>query len=73
LKREEARSTPVPVSMPAPTAVGVRLGQAIAAAEPNRPVVHPSGDSAIGFSGMEMETLVRYNFPVKIVVFNNGG
>src|SRR6267154_2414424 len=32
-----------------------------------------SGDSAIGFSGMEMETLVRYNFPVKIVVLNNGG
>jgi hypothetical protein len=27
----------------------------------------------IGFSGMEMETLVRYNFPVKIVVLNNGG
>ena len=31
------------------------------------------GDSAIGFSGMEMETLVRYGFPVKIVVLNNGG
>jgi len=55
--------------------MGVGLGQAIAAAvaEPNRPVVHLSGDSAIGFSGMEMETLVRYNFPVKIVVLNNGG
>jgi hypothetical protein len=47
--------------------IGVGLGQAIAAAvaEPNRPVIHLSGDSAIGFSGMEMETLVRYNFPVK--------
>jgi thiamine pyrophosphate-dependent acetolactate synthase large subunit-like protein len=32
-----------------------------------------SGDSAIGFSGMEMETLCRYNLPVKIVVLNNGG
>jgi 2-hydroxyacyl-CoA lyase 1 len=55
--------------------MGVGLGQAIAAAvvEPNRPVIHLSGDSAIGFSGMEMETLVRYNFPVKIVVLNNGG
>jgi 2-hydroxyacyl-CoA lyase 1 len=55
--------------------MGVGLGQAIAAAvaEPNRPVVHLSGDSTIGFSGMEMETLVRYNFPVKIVVLNNGG
>jgi 2-hydroxyacyl-CoA lyase 1 len=55
--------------------MGVGLGQAIAAcvAEPNRPVVHLSGDSAIGFSGMEMETLVRYNLPAKIVVLNNGG
>jgi 2-hydroxyacyl-CoA lyase 1 len=55
--------------------MGVGLGQAIAAcvAQPGRPVIHLSGDSAIGFSGMEMETLVRYNFPVKIVVLNNGG
>ncbi|HTT78909.1 MAG TPA: thiamine pyrophosphate-binding protein, partial [Stellaceae bacterium] len=42
--------------------MGVGLGQAIAAAVacPDRPVVHLSGDSAIGFSGMEMETLCRY-------------
>ena len=55
--------------------MGVGLGQAIAAAvaQPGRPVIHLSGDSAIGFSGMEMETLVRYNLPVKIVVLNNGG
>jgi 2-hydroxyacyl-CoA lyase 1 len=55
--------------------MGVGLGQAIAAcvADPSRPVVHLSGDSAIGFSGMEMETLVRYGLPVKIVVLNNGG
>ena len=55
--------------------MGVGLGQAIAACivHPDRPVVHLSGDSAIGFSGMEMETLVRYNFPAKIVVLNNGG
>jgi 2-hydroxyacyl-CoA lyase 1 len=55
--------------------MGVGLGHAIAACvvHPDRPVVHLSGDSAIGFSGMEMETLVRYNFPVKIVVLNNGG
>ena len=45
--------------------MGVGLGQPIAAAvvHPDRPVVHLSGDSAIGFSGMEMETLVHYNFP----------
>ncbi len=55
--------------------MGVGLGQAIAAcvAHPDRPVVHLSGDSAIGFSGMEMETLVRYHLPAKIVVLNNGG
>jgi 2-hydroxyacyl-CoA lyase 1 len=55
--------------------MGVGLGQAIAAcvAHPDRPVIHLSGDSAIGFSGMEMETLVRYNLPAKIVVLNNGG
>jgi 2-hydroxyacyl-CoA lyase 1 len=55
--------------------MGVGLGHAIAAcvAHPDRPVVHLSGDSAIGFSGMEMETLVRYNLPAKIVVLNNGG
>ena len=37
--------------------MGVGLGQAIAAAvvHPDRPVVHLSGNSAIGFSGMEME------------------
>jgi len=55
--------------------MGVGLGHAIAACvvHPDRPVIHLSGDSAIGFSGMEMETLVRYNLPAKIVVLNNGG
>ncbi len=55
--------------------MGVGLGQAIAAcvSDSSRPVIHLSGDSAIGFSGMEMETLVRYNLPVKIVVLNNDG
>ena len=55
--------------------MGVGLGHAIAACvvHPDRPVVHLSGDSAIGFSGMEMETLVRYDLPAKIVVLNNGG
>ncbi len=55
--------------------MGVGLGQAIAAAivHPDRPIVHLSGDAALGFSGMEIETLCRYNFPVKIVVLNNGG
>ena len=55
--------------------MGVGLGLVVAACvvHPDRPVVHVSGDSAIGFSGMEMETLCRYNLPAKIVVMNNGG
>src|SRR4029078_2217991 len=55
--------------------MGVGLGHASAAGVVHRarPVLHLSGDSAIGFSGMEMETLVRYNLPTKIVVLNNGG
>jgi oxalyl-CoA decarboxylase len=31
------------------------------------------GDSAFGFSGMEVETICRYGLPVCIVVFNNNG
>jgi 2-hydroxyacyl-CoA lyase 1 len=55
--------------------MGVGLGLVVASCvvHPDRPVVHVSGDSAIGFSGMEMETLCRYGMPAKIVVLNNGG
>ena len=56
-------------------AMGVGLGFAIAAAvtNPDKPVVSVQGDSAFGFTGMELETMVRYNLPVKIIVLNNGG
>jgi 2-hydroxyacyl-CoA lyase 1 len=55
--------------------MGVGMGFAIAAAvvHPDRPIISVSGDSAIGFSGMEMETACRYGLPIKIVVLNNGG
>jgi 2-hydroxyacyl-CoA lyase 1 len=55
--------------------MGIGMGFAIAAAvvHPDRPIVSVSGDSAIGFSGMEIETACRYRLPVKIVVLNNGG
>jgi len=41
--------------------MGVGLGYAIAAAvrEPSRPVVAIEGDSAFGFSGMDVETMCR--------------
>lgn len=55
--------------------MGIGMGFAIAAAvvHPERPIVSVSGDSAIGFSGMEIETACRLGLPVKIVVLNNGG
>jgi len=37
------------------------------------PVIAIEGDSAFGFSGMEVETICRYNLPVCVVVFNNNG
>jgi len=55
--------------------MGIGMGFVVAAAvaHPDRPIVSVSGDSAIGFSGMEIETCCRYKLPVKIVVLNNGG
>ena len=55
--------------------MGVGMGFAIAAAvvHPDRPIISVSGDSAIGFSGMEIETACRHKLPIKIVVLNNGG
>ena len=54
--------------------MGVGMGSAIAAAvETGNPVLAIEGDSAFGFSGMEIETICRYNLPICIVVFNNNG
>ncbi|HYB35306.1 MAG TPA: oxalyl-CoA decarboxylase [Mycobacterium sp.] len=54
--------------------MGIGLGYAIAAAvETGQPVMAVEGDSAFGFSGMEMETVCRYRLPITVVVFNNGG
>ncbi|SEG92773.1 oxalyl-CoA decarboxylase [Thermomonospora echinospora] len=54
--------------------MGVGMGYAIAAAvESGKPVVAVEGDSAFGFSGMEIETICRYRLPVVTVIFNNGG
>ena len=54
--------------------MGVGMGMAIAAAvETGQPVLAVEGDSAFGFSGLEIETICRYNLPVCVVVFNNGG
>ncbi|QDM16630.1 oxalyl-CoA decarboxylase [Tardiphaga sp. vice352] len=54
--------------------MGIGMGYCIAAAiETGKPVLAIEGDSAFGFSGMEVETICRYNLPVCIVVFNNDG
>ena len=54
--------------------MGIGMGFAVAAAvETGKPVLAVEGDSAFGFSGMEVETICRYNLPVTIVIFNNNG
>ncbi len=54
--------------------MGIGMGYAIgAAAVTGRPVVAIEGDSAFGFSGMEIETICRYDLPVTTVIFNNNG
>jgi len=55
--------------------MGVGLGFAIAAAavHPEKKVVCVEGDSAFGFSGMEVETACRHQLPITFVVINNNG
>ncbi|MBX6368727.1 MAG: oxalyl-CoA decarboxylase [Rhodospirillales bacterium] len=54
--------------------MGIGMGFAVAAAiETGKPVLAVVGDSAFGFSGMEIETICRYKLPVCVVVFNNNG
>jgi oxalyl-CoA decarboxylase len=54
--------------------MGIGMGYAIAAAiETGKPVLALEGDSAFGFSGMEIETICRYKLPVCVVIFNNNG
>ena len=54
--------------------MGIGMGFAVAAAiETGKPVLAVEGDSAFGFSGMEVETICRYNLPICVVIFNNDG
>ncbi|XP_033837017.1 2-hydroxyacyl-CoA lyase 1 [Periophthalmus magnuspinnatus] len=59
--------------------MGVGLGFAIAAAVMEKSKVNGQriicveGDSAFGFSGMEAETMCRYNLPIIVIVVNNNG
>ena len=54
--------------------MGIGMGFSVAAAvETGLPVIAIEGDSAFGFSGMEVETICRYNLPVCVVIMNNNG
>jgi oxalyl-CoA decarboxylase len=54
--------------------MGIGMGYAIGAAiVSGKPVVAIEGDSAFGFSGMEIETICRYQLPIVTLVFNNNG
>lgn len=54
--------------------MGMGAGSAIGAAvATGLPVVTVQGDSAFGFSGMEVGTMSRFKLPITVCVFNNGG
>lgn len=54
--------------------MGMGMGSAIGAAvSTGKSVVAIEGDSAFGFSGMDFSTICRFNLPVTVCIFNNGG
>ena len=54
--------------------MGIGMGYCVAAAVVSgEQVIAIEGDSAFGFSGMEVETICRYNLPVCVVIMNNNG
>lgn len=54
--------------------MGMGMGSCVGAAvATGKSVVAIEGDSAFGFSGMDFSTICRFNLPVTVVVFNNGG
>ncbi len=54
--------------------MGIGMGYSVAAAVVGGgQVIAVEGDSAFGFSGMEVETICRYDLPVCVVILNNNG
>ena len=54
--------------------MGIGMGYCVAAAiVTGQQVIAVEGDSAFGFSGMETETICRYDLPVCVVILNNNG
>jgi acetolactate synthase-1/2/3 large subunit len=52
--------------------IGVPFGIAASLACPGRTVVVATGDGAFGFNAIEIDTAVRHDAPVLVVVANNG-
>lgn len=53
--------------------VGVPFGIGAKVAAPDKPVLVLSGDGAFGWNGMEMDSAIRHNIPIVVVVSNNAG
>ncbi|MGO9058721.1 MAG: thiamine pyrophosphate-binding protein [Candidatus Binataceae bacterium] len=53
--------------------IGIPFGIGAKVAAPDRPVVVLSGDGAFGWNGMEMDSAIRHNLPIVVVMSNNGG
>ena len=54
--------------------MGIGMGYSIGASVTGgKQVLAIEGDSAFGFSGMEIETICRYRLPVTVLILNNGG
>lgn len=53
--------------------VAVPFGLGAKVAKPDTQVIVLSGDGSFGMNGMEIDTMVRHNIPVLVVISNNGG
>ena len=51
--------------------VGIPYAMGAQAALPDTQCVLATGDGSFGFNGMELDTMVRHNLPVKILLGNN--
>ena len=70
LLRARLLAGPRPLRLPGHRAWATRSRPGVA--HPDRQVVLMLGDGAIGFNGMDFDTLVRHQLPVVAIVGNNG-
>jgi thiamine pyrophosphate-dependent acetolactate synthase large subunit-like protein len=66
------RDTAATSSLRRPAATGAGYALAARLAHPDRQVVLSLGDGAAGFSLLDLDTLVRVNLLVAVIVGNNG-